>query len=158
MSPLIQAVMLQVLVVGVIIAEIFIPSGGLLSALAIGLLGYSLYVVFTDVSVMAGYIFIAADVVMLPVLIIFGLKMLARSPVTLRKNLSRENGVTSQAPELLEYLGKEGVTLTDLHPGGTARISGRRVDVVSRGEYLEKDTHVIVWKVTGNQIIVRKKE
>lgn len=158
MNSLVQVILLQMVVVGVIIAEIFIPSGGLLAALAIGVLGYSLYQVFTEVSVMAGYVFIAADVVLLPVLIIFGLKMLAISPMTLRKKLSREEGVTSQAPELAEYLGKEGVTLSVLRPGGTARINGRRVDVVSRGEYVEKDTAVVVWKVTGNQIIVRKKE
>lgn len=158
MSPLVQSVLMQLLGVVVIIAEIILPSGGLLSLLAISILGYSLYVVFHDVSASMGYLFVAADVVMLPVLVIVGLKLLAKSPVTLRKILSREEGVVSQAPELDKYLGMEGETVTDLHPGGTATINGRRVDVVSRGDYIVKGTEIVVWKVTGNQIIVRKKE
>ncbi len=158
MSPLVQAILLQLLGVGVIIAEIILPSGGLLSLLAISILGYSLYVVFHDVSTSIGYLFVAADVLLLPVLIIVGLKLLAKSPVTLKKKLSKKEGVVSQSPELEKHLGMEGETVTDLHPGGTALINGKRVDVVSRGDYIEKGTEIVVWKVTGNQIIVRKKE
>lgn len=158
MNPLLQAVLLQFLGVGVIIAEIILPSGGLLSLLAATILGYSLYVVFHEVSTSAGYLFVAADVVSLPVLVIVGLKLLAKSPVTLRKKLSREEGVVSQSPELEKYLGMEGEAVTDLHPGGTAVINGKRLDVVSRGDYIVKGTKLIVWKVTGNQIIVRKQE
>lgn len=158
MSPLVQTILLQLLGVGVIIAEIILPSGGLLSLLAISILGYSLYVVFHDVSASIGYLFVAADVVMLPILVIVGLKLLAKSPVTLNRKLSKEEGVVSQTSELEDYLGKEGETATDLHPGGTAIINGKRMDVVSRGEYIEKGTQIVVWKVTGNQIIVRKKE
>ncbi len=158
MSPLVQAILLQLLGVGVIIAEIILPSGGLLSLLAISILGYSLYVVFHDVSTSIGYLFVAADVLLLPVLIIVGLKLLAKSPVTLRKKLSKKEGVVSQSPELENYLGMEGEAVTDLHPGGTALVNSKRVDVVSRGDYIEKGTEIVVWKVTGNQIIVRKKE
>ena len=41
-------------------------------------------------------------------------------------------------------------------PGGTAIIDNKRLDVVSRGEYIEKDRNLIVVEVTGNQIIVRE--
>ena len=86
-----------------------------------------------------------------------GLKMLAQSPVTLRTELSSDEGVTSQSPELEEYIDKEGKAITDLHPAGTAFIDGKRVDVVSRGEYIEKDSDLLVTAVTANQIVVRKK-
>ena len=92
----------------------------------------------------------------IPVLVIMGLKLLARSPVTLRKTLSREEGASSQPPELDSYIDMQGTAVTDLRPAGTAVISGKRVDVVTRGEYLEKDSAIIVITVTGNQIIVRK--
>jgi membrane-bound serine protease (ClpP class) len=39
-----------------------------------------------------------------------------------------------------------------------AIIDGKRVDVVTRGEYIEKDSAIMVIAVTGNQIIVRKKD
>lgn len=149
---------LQIVGVIVIIAEIIIPSGGLLAIIAIALLGYSLYGVFTDVSTAAGLMFLGADMVMIPILVVVGLKILANSPVTLRKSLNSEDGVTSQAEGLENMAGMEGNTLTPLRPSGAAMIDGKRVDVVSRGEFIEKDTPVIVIKITGNQIIVKQHE
>jgi membrane-bound serine protease (ClpP class) len=52
----------------------------------------------------------------------------------------------------------QGAAVTDLRPVGTAVINGKRVDVVTRGEYIEKNAAIIVTGVTGNQIIVRKKD
>jgi membrane-bound serine protease (ClpP class) len=54
-------------------------------------------------------------------------------------------------------MGREGKSVTDLHPGGTAIIDGQRLDVVSRGEYIDRDKDIVVVEVTGNQIIVREK-
>ena len=151
-------IILQVVGVIVIIAEIILPSGGLLSVLAAGIFGYSLYIVFHDVSTSVGFFFVTADAILIPILVIVGLKLLAKSPATLRKTLSREDGVTSQSSELDKYIGMEGTAITDLRPAGTATINGKRVDVVSRGEYLDKDSEIVVSTITGNQIIVRKKE
>jgi membrane-bound serine protease (ClpP class) len=150
-------VLLQLAGVIIIIAEIFLPSGGLLSLIAAGLLGYSLFIVFHDISTMAGTYFVLADLFMIPVLVVVGLKILARSPATLRETLSSDSGVVSQSPELESFMGREGKSVTDLHPGGTAIIDNKRLDVVSRGEYIEKDRNLIVVEVTGNQIIVRER-
>jgi membrane-bound ClpP family serine protease len=154
---LILPIILQLAGVVVIIAEIILPSGGLLSVMAALLFGYSLYQVFTVVSVAAGACFVAADIILIPILVITGLKLLAKSPVTLRRELSSEDGVTSQSPEMETYMGKAGVALTDLRPAGAARISGKRLDVVTRGDYLDKGAEIIVYKIEGNQIIVNRK-
>ena len=151
-------IILQLVGVVVIIAEVILPSFGILTVVALGVFGYSLFVVFSGVSKTAGFVLLAADLVLIPVLVILGLKLLARSPVTLRKTLSREEGVSSQPPELDSYINMQGTAVTDLRPAGTAVIDGKRVDVVTRGEYLEKDAAIIVIDVTGNQIIVRKKD
>lgn len=156
MNPMILAVFLQLLAAVILIAEVIVPSGGLLGILAAGLVGYSLYTVFTEISVNAGYLFLIADVVALPVIVIVGLKMLARSPATLKTELSSDAGVTSQSAELEGYSGKTGIAVTNLRPSGIALIEGKRLDVVSRGEYIEKGSPVIVSAVTGNQIIVEK--
>jgi membrane-bound serine protease (ClpP class) len=148
---------LQLAGIIIIIAEIFLPSGGLLALLAAGLLGYSLFIVFQDISTVAGTYFILADIFIIPVLIIFGLKMLARSPATLRETLASGGGVVSQSPKLASYLGCEGKSVSALRPGGIAIIADKRVDVVSRGEYIEKDKNIVVIEVTGNQIIVRER-
>lgn len=150
-------VILQLIGVLVVIAEIIIPSGGILAIMATGLFGYSLYLVFTQLSATAGMVFIVADLITIPVLIYFGIKFLARSPVTLRKSLSREEGVTSQSETLASYMGREGRTVTDLRPSGVARIDDERVDVVTRGEYVDKQTDIVVIAVRGNQIVVKAK-
>ena len=153
---LITPVILQLAGIGIIIAEIIIPSGGILAILAVGMFAYSLYMVFTDISFAAGMIFLIIDLITIPVLIILGLKFIARSPVTLRETLSREQGVTSQSEDMDQFLGLEGTALTDLRPSGMALLNDRRTDVVTRGEYLDKGTPVVVVKITGNQIVVKK--
>lgn len=150
-------IILQLAGIGIIVAEIIIPSGGILSILAIGIFTYSLYLVFANISVVAGAVFLIIDLIMIPVLIILSIKFLARSSfVTLRQTLSREDGVTSQSEEMEQYTGVEGIALTDLRPAGMAMLNGRRTDVVTRGEYLDKGTPVVVFKITGNQIVVKR--
>jgi membrane-bound ClpP family serine protease len=157
-DSLLFPIILQLVGVVVIIAEIILPSGGILSIAALGVFGYSLFIVFNEISMIIGFSFVAADLILIPVLVIVGLKLLARSPVTLRKTLSRKEGVSSQSSELESYVGTQGNAVTDLRPAGIGIINGKRVDVVTRGEYLEKDSAIIVTAVTGNQIIVRKKD
>ena len=149
-------VILQFVGISIIIAEIIIPSGGILSILAVGIFVYSLYMVFTGISVAAGMVVLIIDLIMIPVLIVLGLKFIARSPITLKETLSREQGVSSQSKDMDQFIGLEGTALTDLRPAGIALLSEQRTDVVTRGEYLEKGTPIIVIKVTGNQIIVKK--
>jgi len=157
-NPIHVPVFLQFVGILVIIAEIIIPSGGILSILAAGLFGYSLYLVFTDISASAGMAFILADLFIVPILVYFGIKFLAKSPVTLRTKLSKQNGVTVQSPDQNDYLGCLGMAITDLRPSGIARIKDERLDVMTRGEYLEKQTEIVVIAVSGNQIVVKKKE
>ena len=130
MRDFLMPVVLQLAGVLIIIAEIFLPSGGLLSLIAAGLLGYSLFIVFHDISAMAGTYFVLADLFIIPVLLVVGLKILARSPATLQETLSSDNGVVSQSPELENFVGREGKSATALHPSGTAIIDNKRVDVV----------------------------
>ena len=158
MKSLILPVILQIAGILVIIAEIVIPSGGILALIAIGLIGYSLHFVFTMLSQPVTMIFVLVDIIAIPAAVYLGLKLLVKSPATLKTTLSKENGVVSQSPELEKYIGMTGKSATDLRPSGTAVIDGKRLDVVTRGEYLEKSSEIIVLSVTGNQIIVGKKE
>jgi membrane-bound serine protease (ClpP class) len=57
-------------------------------------------------------------------------------------------------PSLAALLHKTGVTLSQLRPAGFARIDGRKVDVVTRGEMLAADQAIKVVEVTGNRVVV----
>jgi membrane-bound ClpP family serine protease len=147
---------LQVIGVVVIIAEIILPSGGILSILAASALGFSLYKAFA-ISKNIGMLFSLADIIMLPVLVILGLKLLAKSPVTLRKTLAKEDGVVSQKDGMNQLLNSSGVAVTDLRPAGSIKINDNKIDAVTQGDYIDKGTLVHVIKVTGNQVIVKEK-
>ncbi|HVR87123.1 MAG TPA: NfeD family protein [Planctomycetota bacterium] len=53
------------------------------------------------------------------------------------------------------FLGKEGQAQTILRPAGIALIEGKKVDVVTAGENIEKGSRIKVTKVEGNRIVVR---
>jgi len=158
MKPYLLPVLLQVIGILVVFAEIFIPSFGLLAAIALALFSYSLYLVFTTISSTAGLVFAGLDLILVPVCVVFGMKILAKSPLSLRQELSKKQGVVSQAKELETYLHLKGVSITDLRPAGMAEINTKRLDVVTDGEYIEANTPVVVTGVTGNRIIVQRIE
>ncbi|MBT4288920.1 MAG: serine protease [Deltaproteobacteria bacterium] len=149
-------IVLQVIGILVIMAEILLPSGGLLSMLAIGLFGYSLYYVFNSISSSIGMVFLIMDIITIPIAILAGFKLLAKSPIALKKKLSSEDGVVAQSADAQKYIGKEGIAFTDLRPAGIAMIESERLDVVTEGKYLDKDTKIVVVSVSGNQIIVNQ--
>jgi membrane-bound ClpP family serine protease len=154
MSKLIIPILLQLLGVAIIIAEFILPTSGVLGVIALAVFGYSLFLVFTGISVEAGFIFLLADLIIIPVLVIFGIKMLAKSKVSLHKSLDKGDGVSETVSALL---GKDGVTVTDLRPAGIALIGGKRIDVVSKGDFILKDTEVVISATDGNRIVVKKK-
>jgi len=158
MKPYLLPVLLQAIGILVIFAEIFIPSFGLLAVIALAVFSYSLYLVFTTISSTAGLVFAGLDLILVPVCVVFGMKILAKSPLALRQELSRGQGVVSQAKELETYLHMQGIAVTDLRPAGMAEINTKRLDVVTDGEYIEVNTPVVVTGVSGNRIIVQKIE
>lgn len=155
-GKLVWPFILQILGVVVIIAEFILPSMGILTVAALGLFGFSIYMVFTHVSVMAGFVFVAIDICLLPILVIIGIKGLAASPVTLRTTLDSNDGAQSQPPEWIQLIGTSGTAATDLHPAGTALLNGRRYDVVSRGDFITKESLITVIATEGNRIVVKK--
>lgn len=52
------------------------------------------------------------------------------------------------------YVGKTGVALTPLRPAGTVRIDDKRLDVVTVGEFVLRDTPVKIVDVEGSKIFV----
>lgn len=146
--------LLQALAIVVILAEFLIPSMGVLTVVSLCLFGYSIYRAFSAVSPMAGTVVLIGDILLAPVLIMVGLRLLGSTSITLKHTLSSSNGAVSQRAELDLLIGATGPAATDLRPSGMARINGQRVDVVTGGGYVEAGTTVRVRAVEGNQVIV----
>ena len=69
------------------------------------------------------------------------------------KSISLED-VSPEQEEETELLGLEGVTHSDLRPSGTAYIGERKLDVVTYGDFIPRQTAVRVVEVHGNRIVV----
>ena len=59
-----------------------------------------------------------------------------------------------------DYIGKIGITETELRPAGIVSIDGVRMDVISTGEFIKRGEKVEVVETDGNRIVVasRKQE
>jgi len=53
-------------------------------------------------------------------------------------------------------VGMKGEAQSDLRPSGWVTVDGRRVFVVSEGDFIEKNCKVIILSVDGNRVVVRK--
>jgi len=71
-----------------------------------------------------------------------------------QESTSSDRGYSAVDVSLTELAGKEGVALTDLRPSGVALIDEKRVDVVSSGFMIDKDTRVKVTEVEGYRVEV----
>ncbi|MBU0548948.1 MAG: nodulation protein NfeD, partial [Candidatus Omnitrophica bacterium] len=66
---------------------------------------------------------------------------------------TKKEGFRSSA-DLKSYLGKNGISLTALRPSGRAQIEAKTLDVITGGEFIDKDKKIKVIEVLGNKIIV----
>jgi membrane-bound ClpP family serine protease len=94
--------------------------------------------------------------------VVFGFlawKLLPHTPfpgwLTLSTAQLEEAGYTVQTQaEEAQWIGQTGVTTSPLRPAGRGRFGDKTLDIVTRGEFLEKDTAVEIIEVKGNRLVV----
>ena len=57
--------------------------------------------------------------------------------------------------DLDNLVGAVGVAASPLGPSGKARFGNHLVDVISTGEFIARDSQVVVTEVHGNRVVVR---
>ncbi|MBL6757497.1 MAG: hypothetical protein ISQ11_13950 [Planctomycetes bacterium] len=140
-----------------VLIEVFVPSGGILGLLAaLALIGSMVLAFMEDFTL--GFTLLAATAVLVPVIVTYGLRVFPKTPIGRKltaRGFSFEDGRAVDRRDAT-LLSKTGVVEADLRPAGMARIDGRRVDVVSRGEPIEKGAPIVVVEVSGNRVIVAR--
>ena len=88
------------------------------------------------------------------------LRFLPRLPwgrqLILDTGLSAGQGYASPPETDQRWLGKSGRAVSPLRTAGIAEIDGERVDVVSDGEFIEQGAPIVVTRMDGNRIVVRR--
>ena len=62
----------------------------------------------------------------------------------------------SSAETAIDLVGRRGLALSDLRPAGKADIGGRRIDVVTEGDFIPIGSEVEIIEVSGARIVVKK--
>lgn len=76
-------------------------------------------------------------------------------PAPIVQQMGPHQALSQAADEIDEVtIGQHGLTVTRLRPSGLARLGDKRLDVVTRGEYLEKGVPIRVDAVEGMRIVV----
>lgn len=135
-------------------AEVFVPGGilGLIGGLALVGAGVAGFYAFPGYGVPVALGIVALAGVALSVWI----KYFPRSPLGRRMTVERNLHDAKATEDGLDALvGKTGEAISELRPGGFARIDGRRVDVVTQGGMIEQGARVVVCEVHGNRVVVR---
>ncbi len=143
------------------VMEIFIPSFGLLTLLAIGTFvwGASL---FFQVSTAVGWFGVFTAMVVIPTFWVITYKLFPKTSIgqaMVLKNVSRSAGdAIADKDDLARLSGKRGRTMGPLRPVGVCEIEGKRVICSAEVGFIPKETEIEVIRVEGNTITVRTKE
>jgi len=141
---------------GLMIFEMFTPGMGLPGILGAGALIAA--VVLRADTLASALITLALIIVILAIAAFFVYRSFqkgARSPIVLNDSIEEKSTSLSDA-SAQELIGLEGECLTALRPSGNADFDGRRLDVVSAGEFIEKGSRVRIESVEGLRILVKK--
>jgi membrane-bound ClpP family serine protease len=141
-----------------IIAEVFVPSGGLISILALVCVAGGM-VIFFNHSSFAGWIGVIIAIVMIPSVLILAYKIFPRTRfgknVTLEPPERQQGDAVPDTSELKKMLGAVGTVLTPLRPVGMCDFSGQRIECVAESGYVEKGNKIKVINVESTQLTVR---
>jgi membrane-bound serine protease (ClpP class) len=152
------------------VAEMLIPTGGLLGLVCAACVVGSL-VAFFRYNTTMGLVAVLTYLVLWPILIVFVFRLWLHSPLARRMILGgREQPPTLPPDEVAEeaerarseriagtraLIGARGVAVTALRPVGMIRIEDQRVDAMSEAGIIESGTAIVVTEVYDNQVKVR---
>lgn len=158
---LIFAVFLYFACAALIVAEVFVPSGGLISILALVCLIGGVVIFFRH-SATAGWVGVVIALIMIPTVLVIAYKIFPETrfgkSVTLTPPKREQGDAVPDTAELKELLGAVGVVLTPLRPVGICDFSGQRVECVAESGYVDKGNKVKVIDVESTQLTVREIE
>lgn len=150
-------ILLTVIGLLLIVAEVIFVSMGMLGLVAGGTLLAAIFVAF-QVSTGFGIAISLVEAIAAPVVLMWSFKILPKTRFGKRLILTgppTDGSAAAGNASVASLRGKTGVTISALRPAGYARIENAKVDVVTRGEMLDKGCAIVVHEVSGNRVVVK---
>jgi len=156
---IVLAIFLFLLCAALLVAEIFVPSFGLITLCALASLIGGIVISF-KLSPTAGWCGIIVAVIMIPAVLVFAYKIFPKTrfgkSVSLDGPKRQKGDAISDTERLESLLGQKAATVTMLRPVGICDFAGTRLECVAETGYVEKGKTVEVIKVEGTQLTVRE--
>jgi membrane-bound serine protease (ClpP class) len=152
-----ESIILFVIGIVLVLLEFVLP-GGIIGLIGLGAILTSFFLAGSSVMVIGVSLLVAlvATVIVSIILVkVFGKKLHAFKKIILFDSTNTESGYVSNKNRE-DLIGKQGIAFTTLRPSGTAIIDEERLDVVTQGNYIEKNTKIEVIKTEGSRIVVRE--
>ena len=153
---LLWPIALQLMAFAVALAEVMVPSFGVLLVLCLGIAGFSWYVILTQLPHAAAIGFGVADALLIPVFIKYAFAYLGRSAVSHGSSLGSGSGREAADQALQRHLGVIAVVDATLRPTGRIRIGEDAFEAQTGGDWVEKGAQVRVVSIRGTRFHVEK--
>jgi membrane-bound ClpP family serine protease len=162
-EQVIWSISLLLLGVGLIVLEVFVPSGGALGVLAALSVLAAVVIAFTG-GAQLGAAILLATVILVPTVVGLALRWWPHTPMgrmmLIQRPESEEDVLPTSEPYRLrdEMIGKRGRAKTKMLPSGVVVIDGRSYDAISEGMPIEPGEPIQVVAVRTNRIVVRRSD
>ena len=155
--------MLLVIGLALVIAEIFVPSGGVIGFLSFSSIVAAVVLAFYNKGLLAGFIFLVIACGAVPIALAAAFRLLPDTPMGKRllpaiptaEEVLPDN---EERRRLRQLVGRLGKVKSKMLPSGAVQIDGQMIDAVSEGMPLEPGQTVRVLEVRGTMVVVRAVE
>ena len=161
MTPLLWAIALLVLAMGIIAVELFVPSAGVLAIVATTAALAAIVIVFVYEGLLSGSIFFVVSCIFLGITVATAIRWWPHTAIG-RKVLNLPPGEAESIASPPDYgplqrlVGQYGMSASKMVPGGVISVAGKSYDAISQAGVIEEGTPVVVVSADGTRIIVRK--
>lgn len=164
MPPLALAVVFLVLGLAILIAEVFLPSGGILAILTFASLAASIAAAYRALyENYPEYFWVFCGVVAasVPATVFFGFWLLPRTPMGRKLMLEgptpeEVDPYAADRERLRGLIGKSGTAVTDHMPSGLVEVGGERLHSEAHGPRPSAGEMVEVVAVEGRRVVVKR--
>ena len=143
---------------GLVVAEVFFPSLGVLAILA-GIFLIGAVITGFDHSSAMGWVASGTTLGGLPMVVWLAFRVFPKTPMGKKMIVSgtswKEDERAAIDHEVAQHVGQNGVAVTALRPAGIAAFDDHRVDVLTRGELIEPGQAIRALEFESNRLIVQ---
>jgi len=149
-------IVLQIVFFVVLVLEFILPSAGVLTAVSLVALVASWVLVLQSSISWLFSVVLVADVILIPVTLFVGFRLMQKSPMANHQELSHADGFLTQPDLPALWVGREALVHSQLKLGGKVELDGEIFEALSTGEYLDPGTRVRIISVSQHRLIVER--